>query len=239
MSKMKIVFLIVEGGTDATALGLPLENIFVGKNLKIHVSRTDITSDKFTTANQMVSVVGRKVTNYRDNNGLKSNNFECIIHLIDTDGTYILKEQIIEDTSIEYPEGEDKLYCDENIYTCDKQKYIDRNIIKKTNLSRLLHKEKIAGIPYIPIYMSSCLDHVLHDRRNINEEEKGKLADKFEQKYKDDGAGFVDFICNSDFSVEGDIKETWKYIQEGTNSLKRHTNLRLAIERCIQDKKAE
>ena len=49
------------------------------------------------------------------------------------------------------------------------------------------------------------------------------------KKYKNDIEGFVNFICTSGFSVDGDYKESWVYIEKGMNSLERHTNLNICI----------
>lgn len=77
--------------------------------------------------------------------------------------------------------------------------------------------------------MSCNLDHVLYDKRNSTDDEKERNAYSFAKRYKGDREGFVEFICNSDFSVGGDFKESWKHIETGLNSLERYTNLCLCI----------
>ena len=77
--------------------------------------------------------------------------------------------------------------------------------------------------------MSCNLDHVLHDKRNLTNDEKENLAIAFARKYKDDIHGFIRFINDSNISVGGTFLETRAFIKEGLNSLGRHTNLGLCF----------
>jgi hypothetical protein len=77
--------------------------------------------------------------------------------------------------------------------------------------------------------MSCNLDHVLHDKQNNDDDAKGTDAQNFVIRYNDDVPGFVRFMCESDFSVAGDQKESWEFIAEGLHSLERHTNFGLCV----------
>jgi hypothetical protein len=70
---------------------------------------------------------------------------------------------------------------------------------------------------------------VLHNKRNSTDEEKETDAYAFAKKYKNDVDGFVNFICDSYFSVNGDYKESWAHIEDGMNSIERYTNLGICI----------
>lgn len=48
-------------------------------------------------------------------------------------------------------------------------------------------------------------------------------------KYKNDREGFLEYICRSDFSVGVNYKDSWKWIERGTNSLNRYTNLGIEL----------
>ena len=63
----------------------------------------------------------------------------------------------------------------------------------------------------------------------LNDEEKENDSYLFAVKYKDDISGFLDFITNSDFSVVNGYKESWDFIKQDHNSLKRFTNLGLCF----------
>ena len=71
--------------------------------------------------------------------------------------------------------------------------------------------------------------NVLHNKINSTDEEKEKDAFIFAKRYESDLAGFVEFISQSDFSVEGNYAETWAFIKEDKHSLERHTNIGLCF----------
>lgn len=73
--------------------------------------------------------------------------------------------------------------------------------------------------------MSCNLDHVLYDIQNSSNEEKDKNANNFAKKYNCDLKGFLEYICNSNFSVMGDYKGSWETIKKDKLSLERHCNL--------------
>ena len=86
--------------------------------------------------------------------------------------------------------------------------------------------------------MSCNLDHVLHDKRNGSDEEKENDAYAFAKKYRNDIEGFCKFMCKSTFSVMGDFKESWLYVEKELNSLNRYTNLSIAITKAIKERQA-
>lgn len=44
-----------------------------------------------------------------------------------------------------------------------------------------------------------------------------------------DARGFVEFICSSEFSVNGDFKASWDYIEKDMNSINRYSNFSICI----------
>ena len=149
---------------------------------------------------------------------------------MDTDGAYIPNENIILDSV------HNKIFYEsDGIHTPDQQGIIDRNKQKTDNLYRLRGTGQIWNVPYRIYYMSCNLDHVLHNKRNSTDDEKETDAYIFAKKYKNDIEGFVKFICESDFSVSGDYKESWVYIENGLNSIDRYTNLGICIMEEIKE----
>lgn len=140
------------------------------------------------------------------------------------DGAYVRNENIILDL-----EHDEIAYESDGIHTPDQQGIIERNKQKTDNLYRLRGTGQIWRVPYRVYYMSCNLDHVLHNKRNSTDDAKEKDAYAFAKKYKNDVEGFVNFICNSDFSVNVDYKESWTYIEDGLNSIDRYTNLGICI----------
>ena len=85
------------------------------------------------------------------------------------------------------------------------------------------------SVPYQCYYMSSNLDHVLHNLLNCSSEDKERNAFLFAKKYKNALGEFLQFLCESDFSVNTSYRESWDFIKEGLRSLERHSNLGLCF----------
>lgn len=89
--------------------------------------------------------------------------------------------------------------------------------------------------------MSCNLDHVLFNKINSTDEDKENDSYAFAKKYKENVKEFENLICKSSFSVIGDYKESWEYIEKDLNSVNRHTNLCICIENelenqiCVRD----
>lgn len=228
MARWKIVFVIVEGASDDTALGVALNQVFDTDMVYIHIVHGDITTKAGVTSLNIISKIGDTIRGYARARHYKPGDFKQILHIVDTDGVYIPDTNVIAEESA----GE-VVYESDGIYTSNADGIIARNKIKWENLYRLRANGVIWGVPYRVYYMSCNLDHVLYDRRNSTDDEKERNAYSFAKRHKGDRAGFVEFICKSDFSVKGDFKESWKHIETGLNSLERYTNLCLCINEVI------
>ena len=77
--------------------------------------------------------------------------------------------------------------------------------------------------------MSCNLDHALYGTLNLTDDEKESQALAFALRYRDNIPEFRNFITNSNFSVMCPYKESWNFIKEDIESLKRHTNLGLCL----------
>ena len=121
------------------------------------------------------------------------------------------------------------IYEDDGIHAANAEAIKDRNKTKRDNLYRLRTQRAVWGVPYRVYYMSCNLDHVLYNKRNSTDEEKENDAYAFAKQYKGDRDGFVKFISESSFSVMGDFKESWKFIEKDMNSIERYTNLCICI----------
>ncbi len=231
MARKKIVLVIVEGPSDDTALGIALNRIYDRDFVYVHIMHGDITTRQGVTPVNIVSKIGNDVRDYAKSNHYKAADFKQIIHIVDTDGAYIPDTCIMENLEVEQPR-----YESDGIYTARVEGIIDRNIRKRENLYRLRTCASIWNIPYRVYYMSCNLDHVLYNKRNSTDEEKETNAYTFARKYRKDREGFVDFICNSSFSVNGDFKKSWEHIETDLNSLERYTNLCICIREELESK---
>ncbi len=79
-------------------------------------------------------------------------------------------------------------------------------------------------------YFSCNLEHVLHDKINMDDNFKMEVAEKFADTYYGREHEFINFIRNDEFAVTGDFKETWSFIKKGNNSLRRYCNFHLFFE---------
>lgn len=225
MARKKVVFIIVEGLSDAAALETLLTEIFSSNTVVVNVMRCDITTNLGVTPSNIKTKIAEVIKEYARQFGLKSVHFSRVIHLIDTDGAYVSDDCIGEDSTLAKTQ-----YSETCIMASKKENIVDRNQRKRNNVNTLHTCPEIWSIPYSVYYMSCNLDHVLHNKLNSTDEEKETDAHAFAKKYHGDIAAFLKFICESDFSVMDGYMESWKFIKEGKHSLERHTNLGICFE---------
>lgn len=231
MNRKKVILVIVEGPSDEQALGLALSNVFDKNTVRIEVLHRDITSDYDSKSGNIVSAIDRIVKVFLENNKyIKKPDILKIIHIVDTDGTFIPETCVEENKAVT-----EWIYSDSKIIAPSKQAVIDRNQRKSANLLKLVAVNEINRIPYGIYYMSCNLDVVLYEKYNSSDEEKEQDAYEFAIKYKDDIDGFIKFISKSSFTVPGDYRETWKFIQKDHNSLLRYSNIHLGINRTTSE----
>lgn len=218
----KAVVFIVEGATDKKAL----ENIFkkIYRHKKVHFEFThgDITSDENIDESKVEEEIYKYVDSYRKDKKLRPSDIWQIVHIFDTDGTYI------EDSYVIQGESKDPFYTNEYISCKDVQKVIKRNKHKRELMDYLLSCPDIKNIPYKCYYMSSNLDHALYNKLNLDDESKKKYANAFYEKFFGKERFFIQFLdMEAVNGVPDSFPESWRYIKRGLNSLQRHTNLNL------------
>ena len=233
MARKKIVFVIVEGASDETALGAVLTKLYDSDSVYVHIVHGDITAEWLKGRKTIVDRVGDEIRYYAKNNHFVKSDFKEIIHLADMDGAFIPESGVIED-----PHAKEVTYSETEIRTDRKERILERNVQKSQHLRVLYARKKIWDVPYHLFYMSCNLDHVLYNKLNSTDEEKEDNAYQFARKYRTSPEMFLQFICESDFSVMTGYKESWEYIQDGLHSLERHTNFGLCFgstEDSLQD----
>lgn len=219
MTRKKIIFVIVEGPSDETALGVVLNRIYDTNSVYIHVIHGDITTKNGVSSANILSKIRAEITGYAKSNHYNKSDFKEIIHIVDMDGAYIPDENIIEDSSVT-----EIVYSLTNIRTNNKSNIIERNRQKSANINKICTTPAVWDIPYRVFYMSCNLDHVLHDKINSTDAEKKRDSIKFAKQYKENVQEFLSFISDSDFSVKIPYKESWQFIKQELHSLERHTN---------------
>lgn len=140
MANKKIVFIIVEGPSDEDALGVLFNKIFDNSKVYIHVIHGDITTKHGNNPSNILKKVTAEVQQYTKNYHFGKSNFQQIIHIMDTDGAYITNEAIVENECTERP-----VYSTYNITTHDRENLINRNMVKRDNMDKLIHTKTIWG----------------------------------------------------------------------------------------------
>ncbi len=221
----KVILFIAEGPTDEAALSPILKKIFQSSVVHFHVVHGDITTEFESESTNAVKTVNEHIKSEMDKYAYKRSDLIRIIHLVDTDGAFIPNENIV------FAEVEKLHYGENEIMSKNVQGTLYRNEKKQRVLGKLSATPMIAGTPYSVYYFSRNLEHVLHNNSgSLNDDEKIGCADDFVDTYIDDTDGFVAFLSDSDFTVQGTYGETWHFIRQGTNSLHRHCNLHLLFE---------
>lgn len=221
MTTKKIVLFIVEGRSDQTSLSLVLSRIINNNSVKFHIVGGDITSDISTTDQNAINTVDEQIRMFLNKNHFQRTDLLKVVHLVDTDGTYVGRDCVVE------AEVNGFVYSPDCITAPSIDGVCDRNGRKRRILNKLCSRSKIGGIDYRVYYFSCNLEHVLHNEQNAAEHEKMRLAESFEDRYIARGTDFIDFITNSDFSVAGSYNETWRFIRMNKNSLCRYSNFHL------------
>lgn len=225
-NRKKIILFLVEGSTDEQSLALPLEALYQDHlRLNMRITDGDITSRRGVTQQNAVKTVGNIIKNYAQQYKLRKEDFYQIIHIMDTDGFAVPDTKVQEDLSQMHP-----CYRENGILTCRPDKIRDRNHQKQMIISKLLSTHLIWGCSYQICYMSCNLEHVLHNCANVPDEEKNKLAKRFEKQYSSQNYEFIRFFQLAyPVNIPKEWSVSWSFISQGMNSLMRYSNLCLAF----------
>lgn len=228
MARKKIVFVIVEGPSDAEALEILLNRIYDKNSVYLKIMYGDVTTENGSSYSMILSKLGGILQAYMKNNHLAESHFQEIIHIVDMDGAYVPDSIIVKDET-----AHRTIYSLTEIRTDKVSKIIDRNATKRGCINKISSTPTLHNIPYQAYFMSCNLDHVLYDKPNSTDEEKERDAFSFAKRYCRNIQEFVKFISESPFSVGGSYLESWSFIKEGIHSLERYTNLGICIERAL------
>lgn len=230
MARKKIVLFIVEGISDKESLELLLTELIKNNSQVIfELTHGDITSNGSSNSSNIKS----KIVDIIKGGGkrkFKPTDYKEIIHLVDMDGAFVSEDSIYLDKSLDR-----FIYNSGGIYANNIDNVIIRNR-RKQDILNILCATKIIynSIPYRTFYFSTNLEHVLHNKVEIKERFKRKYAEKFQEQYIDNLEGFVDFMCESDFTVKKGYEESWDFIKENNNSIKRYTNFNIILEEYLK-----
>ena len=259
MDKRKVIVFIIEGPTDETyirALWEKFDNL--NNTYKIEfITAHDLTSNlrykPNTIKKTIIDLIDRRIIQARGYSWKGSaNSIERIVHLTDTDGAYIPPENILKKEGAAI-KG-DISYTEDYISSGSIDKVIQRNNHKRKNLAVLInpHPEKnkkpyqLNEVPYHVFYMSCNIDHVFWGKEymSIDGSEKWKKSGEFEsmaQGATNTQEFLTETVFNPEYAYQVDLnlddvenyEKSWEFIQQGTNSLKRFTNLNLFFRKYL------
>ena len=222
--RKKAMIFILEGPSDDTSLTGSLKYIFASSRIEPLIMHGDITSDRNVTNRNIIKKLHEEIQAFCNKNFLTKGNILRIVHIIDTDGAFIPDELIQEDTDCRQI-----VYSENSIRCISKKNLIRRNHIKQQNLQKLLDTHNIGGLSYSVYYMSSNLEHVLHNRINLTDEEKEELSYEFAEICAEKPEYFIQLMTSQTVFIDGSYRESWDFIKSGKHSLERHSNLALCF----------
>lgn len=222
--RKKAMIFILEGPSDDTSLTGSLKYIFASSRIEPLIMHGDIASDRNVTNRNIIKKLHEEIKAFCNKNFLTKGNILRIVHIIDTDGAFIPDELIQEDTDCRQI-----VYSENSIRCISKKNLIRRNHIKQQNLQKLLDTHNIGGLSYSVYYMSSNLEHVLHNRINLTDEEKEELSYEFAEICAEKPEYFIQLMTSQTVFIDGSYRESWDFIKSGKHSLERHSNLALCF----------
>jgi hypothetical protein len=223
----KVLLFLVEGRTDENSLGLIFSQIFKAYEVRFEVISMDITADWNSTKSNILASVGSKVKSFLSKNPfIKKGDIQKVIQIVDIDGAFV------EGKFVQQSEKFVTYYKEDMIYAKDKKQFLIRNERKSNILLKMIKYSKIlASVSYEVLYFSCNLEHVLHNKENLEREEKILLSHEFVDEYDGKTGEAIAYFSESQFAVKGEYLDTWKFIMKELHSLQRYSNVHLLFER--------
>jgi len=258
MRKTGFVCFCVDGQSDIDALRQPFEELFdqIGHDdieVKFRYAEFqnknhgDITSLDGVTPDNIEKYIYKYYFKNKDKKSeLGWDDVTTIIHIIDTDGAYVSRENVLffspeeeikADSLITNGSPKNTLYYENHIavrYNPDgRYETIKR---KRKNIEYLLNLKEITvgkkRVRYFLYFFSSNLDHFLYGDANLTGSEKMQQARSFSDRIMDASA-LVDFFNTSEYSCKCDYGRSWRDLSKGVCSLRRGTNVNLLIDTIL------
>jgi len=235
-ARRKILLFLVEGPSDADALGLGLSRLFADDDVELCVTDGDVTTRTGSRPDNIKAKIGDYVRNFAGHT-YRQSDFLKVVHLLDTDGAYVSKERIVkmddEGRKAAQAHGgkHNAIYLPGSIQARNISQILDRNMRKRAVLEVLRTTRRVwRTVPYEAYYFSCNLDHVLYGDPNFTPDQKCTAAATFSERCAENAGTFRDFFLAPEIAAPGDYVSSWKYIAQGTRSLERRTNFGLFLQ---------
>ncbi len=231
-TKNKIIYIICEGVSDDVTIHHALVNYIksissnFSTNIHVEVTDGDLAYKDGINLRNCGAYVKNKVDEFKTKMYLFNSDFLAIIHILDTDGSFIDSDSIIEDKSIKFAQ-----FIDNKLHT-PKLENTKKRFEKRTNIyKKLLEIEHINKIKYYKFFFSRNLEHALYNIPYATIYEKKQLSNSFDEKYAKDVVGFKKIMKEILFAIPNNYEYSWKYIFKNNNSLKRGSNFYLIFDK--------
>ena len=247
--KKQIVLFLVEGLSERNALWTIMSELYekIDENAEVFFCQMeedgvvggDITSRNGVTPEKIEMLMHKLVVGpLLDKENIYPKDVTEIIQIVDLDGAYIPDENVVfpsEPLSEEHP----VMYYADRIEANNVQGIRNRNLRKRANIDYLCSRKEIKvktkTVPYSVYYMSCNLDTFLHRETNIpTGREKCDKAAQFYSQFDGDAMLAAKFFINDQDVAHGrTYEESWAYIRQGYNSLRRFSNINLLCEKLL------
>lgn len=209
---MKRCLLICEGPFDELIYS-NLKNLFNESLLEIKSLKrccVDIPNLKRKVETLIKEILSRE-------HGYFRKDFDEICFLIDSDGIFIPEDSIIENKSINIVN-----YKNNEIQCIDKKSLINRNNIRKKNISSLLEDRK-----YYIFYNSRNLEHSFDESMigSLNDSVKKRFALDTFNHFSNNPKEFIKKLFSMNRSNTLNIYKSWDYLKYNFNSLSSTSNV--------------
>lgn len=229
MTKKFILFL-VEGKNDEREIGAILHTPCFDRyrnkyQIQFLTNGGDVTAAAKVTASNIQGKLNDILLNFRRNgvpfNNIRVDEIQEFVQIVDMDGAFIPPENIVRGNVRDFD------YTSTSIITSNIDGAIGRNRKKADILRKLSEISQVGNVPYSVYYASCNMDHLLFDKRNPPPNVKTGCAYHFIERCTADPSVLNDSIFKHGIMAEGTYADSWVYIQQGCNSLNRHTNINL------------
>lgn len=240
-AEKRVVLILVEGPSDENALLEPMQAALdfgagdappEARALAFHCDVTTVRpfswEASFTVKDRVRDTVRQFVVDrIATRHEYEWTDLDRIIHIVDLDGAFIPNEHIVEGSCEGFVYGLDSITARDVSKVADRNERKSAALLELAGTRELKHRKR--AVPYDVYFMSRNLEHALYgSAREFSDDEKRRLSAAFGRKYRNDPKGFIELLRSGDVRVPGDtVEETWRYAQEGTNSLHRGSNLHL------------
>lgn len=229
MTNKKVIAVVVEGQSDATALQDYLSSLFTEGVFEFAVSSGDfLSTDEDCEEDLEFLLENRAIFRPDVHRDFEAEDLFAVIHIIDTDGVFISDENVWLDPNLSYTHYfDDHIVVTKNVARTNELRYNRRDRIEECLKTKNVRIRNVNGIPYFLYYMSCNLEHVTQGERNVEMAlDKIDLAMEFASRFPNENE-FIQFLIDNNASHTEDYQESWSYIKR--HSLDRATNLIIFI----------